>query len=374
MVQDRAEGQFGQLVVMLGFASPIAVTECIRLQRSLAEKGQFKPLGQILAERGVLTVDQIRQVLLRQGKTFLACTSCHSKFNLADPYSGDLFKCRICGSAVKVYGTPDEIEEEENDVIKEDPLVGETLASCRIQSLIGEDAVSRSYKAWQMSSQRDVVMRVLKERHARDKTLIKKFLKEAAAAAKVHHPAVAPIHDVGQAEGYFYVCHAYFEGATLREKVEEEGPLPVRQAAGIALHLIGGMRAAHKAGVVHRDIRPGTVLFPTGRPKPVLMGLGLVKRAAETSEEGDIGILHGSPEFMAPEQIQDYSSADARSDMFSLGAVFWYMLVGKSPFRGNDPVESLARNLEGRRPKLADVADGVPRQLCAIIDLSLIHI
>jgi len=367
--KNSGEEQFGQLVVTLGFASPIEVSEAIRFQRRLAEEGEEKPLGQILVERGVLSVEQVRQILLRQGKTLLVCTSCGSKFNLADPSSGDLFKCRVCGAAVDVVGSPEELQEEQE---YEDPLLGSTLAGCRIQELIGEDAISRSYKAWQVGPQRDVVMRILKERCSHDKELIKRFLKEAAAAAKVRHPAISPVYDAGQAEGYFYICHGYFEGPTLRERVESEGRLPVKLAADVTLHLVNGMLTAHKHKVIHRDIRPENVVFPGGKKRPVLLGLGLYRRVAEKAEgAAEIGVLLGSPEFMAPEQIKDYSSSDERSDIFSLGALFFYMLVGHSPFKAENPVEALARNLEGKRPRLADITDNVPKEICQIVDKML---
>jgi len=367
MKESRSEGQFGQLVVMLGFASPVAVSECVQVQKSLAEKGEKKPLGQILVEKGVLNIEQVRQVLLRQGKTLLVCTQCKSKFNLADPYSGDLFKCRICNASVNVVETPDEIEGKE----KADPLIGMTIAGCRISEQIGEDGVTRSYRAWQVSHQRDVVIRILKERFNKDKELIKQFLKRAAAGAKVRHPSVIPIHDVGQAEGYFYICHGYVEGRTLRERIEEEGRFPVRRAVANFLHIVNGVEQAHKTKTIHRDLRPGNIIYPEGKQRPVIAGFGFVKRAGERAEGGELGIMHGSPDFMAPEQIKNYSASDERSDVFSLCALLFYMLVGESPFSGDDPVEVLAANLEGRKPSLADITEGLPKRLCDIVDKGL---
>ncbi|MCX7702689.1 MAG: protein kinase [Planctomycetota bacterium] len=369
MKENRSEEQFGQLVVVLGFASPVVVSECIRVQKSLLEKGERKPLGQLLVERGILSIEQVRQVLLRQGMTLLVCKSCKSKFNLADPYSGDLFKCRICGASVYVAETPEETEEEKEK--KSDLLIGANLAGCRITEQIGEDAVTRSYKAWQQAHQCDVVMRILKDEYSKDKELIKLFLKEAAAASKVRHFAIAPIYDVGQAEGYFYVCHGYVRGENLRERMEREGRPPVRRAVANVLHITSGMALAHKTGIVHRDIQPTTIIYSENKNRPVLTGLGFIKRPSECSKFGEAGVIFSPPGFMAPEQMKAYSSADARSDVFSLCAVLFYMLVGEPPFKGDDPIEVLAANLEGRRPCLGDITDGLPRELCSLVDKGL---
>jgi|GEM_PF-1846891 len=367
MKESRSEEQFGQLVVILGFASPVIVSECIKVQKALSEKGEKKPLGQILVEKGALSVEQVRQVLLRQGMTLIFCKSCKSKFNLADPYSGDLFKCRICGAPVVVVETPEELEEEK----KTDLLTGTTLAGCRLDEQIGEDSVTRSYKAWQPAQQRDVVMRILKEEFSKDKDLIKLFLKEAATASKVHHSSLPPIYDVGQAEGYFYICHAYVEGETLRQLMEREGRPPVRRAVANILHITSGMALAHKSGVIHKDIRPGNIIYSQKKNRPLLNGLGFIKRPSECSKFGESGVLFNPPGFMAPEQMKAYSSADARSDVFSLCAVLFYMLVGEPPFKGDDPIEVLAANLEGRRPRIGDITDGLPKELCDLIDKGL---
>ena len=366
--KGNGEEQFGQLAVTLGFASPEQVSEAIRLQRRLAQEGQTKSLSRILVERGVLSVEQAKQIFFLQGKSLLVCPSCGSRFNLATSVSGDLFRCRLCGAAVNVVGSSEELQRKQKD----DPLIGLTLAGCRIQEVIEEDAISRSYKGWQVGPQRHVIMRVLKRRCLRDAELVKRFLKEAEAATKVRHPAISPVYDAGQVGGYFYSCHGYFEGPTLKERVESEGRLPIRLAAGVMLRLVNGVLTAHRHKVVHRNIRPENVVFPGAKDRPVLLGLGFYRHIARRIEDTPgVGVLLGSPEFMAPEQIENYSSSDERSDIFSLGALFFYMLVGHSPFKAENSVETLARNLKGERPHLADISDGIPEEICQIVDRML---
>ncbi|RKY19624.1 MAG: hypothetical protein DRP63_00270 [Planctomycetota bacterium] len=367
--KSNGEEQFGQLAVTLGFASPEEVTEAIRLQRRLAQQGQTKLLGQILVERGVLSVEEAKQIFVLQGRTQLLCRACRSRFNLAASVSGDLFRCRVCGAAVNVVVSPEELRQKRRS---DDPLIGLTLAGCRIQEVIDEDAISRSYKGWQMGQQRYVVMRVLKRHCLRDADLVKRFLKEAEAATKVRHPAISPVHSAGQVGGYFYSCHGYFEGPTLKERVERQERLPIKLAADVMLRLVNGVLTAHEQKVVHRNIRPENVVFPDAKDRPVLLGLGFYRHIARKIEgTPEAGVLLGSPEFMAPEQIEDYSRSDERSDMFSLGALFFYMLVGHSPFKAENSVEALARNLEGKHPHLADISDDIPEEICQIVDRML---
>lgn len=362
---ERAqEIQFGQLVIVLGFASASTVAECLNLQTAKKEQGEDRYLGDIMVERGVLSASQVRQILIRQGKTILLCRNCASRYSLTEPAAQEnLFRCPACGSPVDT--TTSEQKPAQPD---KGTLDGQSIAGCRLDALLFEDSITYAYKGWQSSANRDVVVRILKEKPAKDKEFAKRFLSEAAVAAKLRHPGIASIYDVGKCEDVFYICYAYVEGTTLEKILAIDKRFPAREAVKVALSIARALAYAHEHDVIHRNLTPVNVLF-TKQGQIVVGEIGISKRVVEAAEgTSALGVIVGSPEFMAPEQIEDYSVSDKRSDIFALGAILYKMLSGQNLFVAENPVEVLARNLEGRYRRLKEVAAEVPDELARVVE------
>ncbi|MCS7309411.1 MAG: serine/threonine protein kinase, partial [Armatimonadetes bacterium] len=154
---------------------------------------------------------------------------------------------------------------------------------------------------------------------------IQRFLREAKAAGRLSHPNIVTIHEVGVDNGRHYIVMEYLEGENLRERLQRQGAIPLKEAVDIALQVLGALEHAHRMGVVHRDIKPENIhLLPDGLVK--LTDFGIARIVFEPNITLD-GQIFGTPSYMSPEQIEG-KEIDPRTDIFSLGVVLYEMLTG----------------------------------------------
>jgi hypothetical protein len=215
---------------------------------------------------------------------------------------------------------------------------GQLLAQrYRIQRLIGRGGMGAVYLADDEVLKELVALKVISSAFAGDETaMIARFRREAAAARKVSSPAVIRIHDLGEARpGLLYLSMEYFAGRTLSEVIIQRGVVPLEDARDYLRQICEGLEAAHQAGVVHRDLKPGNVLIgERGVVKIIDFGL-----ATTTFGEGltATGAILGTPHYMAPEQVRG-KSVDARSDIYALGALAYHLVCGRPPFAGDNAI------------------------------------
>lgn len=216
---------------------------------------------------------------------------------------------------------------------------------------------------------RTVAVKVLDPALATDDAVRQRFRREAIAAAAVAHPNIVTTYDTGDDGGTAYIVMELVEGRTLREVIDEMGPLPIPMACDIAIQIADALAAAHGRGVVHRDVKPGNVLVQTdGRVKVADFGI-----AKATDEAGDLtraGMVIGTARYLAPEQV-DGSPVDDRADVYALGLVLYEMLVGQAPFEADTDVASALARLTGGPPPLAQARPGVPPGLARLVDQAL---
>jgi predicted Ser/Thr protein kinase len=217
--------------------------------------------------------------------------------------------------------------------------VGKVLAGrYRIERLLGRGGMGAVYLAKDQVLGEHVALKVISPAwHHDHEALVERFRREAAAARKVSSPNVIRIHDIGEAPGgLLYLSMEYFDGKTLAELVVGHGPLGKRDLRDIVGQVCDGLDAAHRAGVVHRDLKPQNVLVGD-RNAVKIIDFGLAKTAFAAGGLTATGLLLGTPHYMAPEQVRG-KDVDARTDIYALGALAYHTATGRPPFEGDNPI------------------------------------
>jgi serine/threonine protein kinase len=246
-----------------------------------------------------------------------------------------------------------------------DELIGKAFGPYTIVERIGEGGMAVVYKGYQESLNRYVAIKVLRDELARDQQFVNRFRREALAAAKLNHPNLLHVYDAGVAHGVYYLAMDYAPGGTLKDLMMR-GPVPPDRAASIAAQMADALEYAHRQGLVHRDVKPTNILFTAdGRPK--LTDFGIAKALYETSQLTRTGTSIGTPDYMAPEQIQG-QPVDGRTDLYSLGIVLYEMLSGRVPFRSSTPVAVLYKQVNEIPPPLRSLNVQVPTWLEAVVN------
>lgn len=251
---------------------------------------------------------------------------------------------------------------------------GTKLGPYEIVSLLGAGGMGEVYRARDTRLGRDVAIKVLPEALANDADRLRRFEQEARTIAALNHPNILGIHDIGAHDGAPFLVSEFLEGQTLREKLVS-GPLPVRRAIEYGLGIAEGLAAAHEKGIVHRDLKPENVFVTRdGRIKVLDFGLAKLVRPEEnhettvtlTSPATLPGMVMGTVGYMSPEQVRG-EPTDARSDIFSFGAVLYEMLTGKRGFKRETSAETMTAILREEPPALSDTGWQGPLELQRIL-------
>ena len=205
-----------------------------------------------------------------------------------------------------------------------------------VESVIGSGGMGVVLRGFDRELHRPVAIKMILPRLSKNGTAKQRFAREARAAATVLHPNVIGIHDIGETEGVPWFVMPLIAGPTLNTLVEHHGPLPERDIVRIGVQTAAGLAAAHSQGLVHRDVKPENVLVDNQINRVVITDFGLARR--ETDEAmTQTGFLAGSVNYMSPEQSRG-GELDARSDLFSLGGLLFYLATGEAPFRASSPM------------------------------------
>lgn len=204
------------------------------------------------------------------------------------------------------------------------------------------------YRAKHVSLDRIVALKLIRSGELASDEEVQRFHTEAAAAAALNHPGIVPIYEVGMLQGYYYYTMAYIEGQNL-SAILRDGPIEKQRALKILAKLCDAVDHAHSHGVYHRDLKPANVLIDAN-DQPIVIDFGLAK---VTSREGDLtitGQVLGTPAYMAPERAQGRATPGPAEDIYSLGAIAYYMLAGQPPFSGPTPFDVLLQVLDSEPP------------------------
>jgi Tol biopolymer transport system component len=250
---------------------------------------------------------------------------------------------------------------------------GTKLGPYEILAPLGAGGMGEVYRARDTRLNRDVAIKVLPEALANDADRLRRFEQEARTIAALNHPNILGIHDIGAHHGAPFLVSEFLEGQTLREKLVS-GPLPVRRAIEYALGMAQGLAAAHEKGIVHRDLKPENVFVTRdGRIKVLDFGLAKLVRPEENHEIAVTltdptlpGVVMGTVGYMSPEQVRG-EPIDARSDIFSFGAVLYEMLTGKRAFKRETSAETMTAILREEPPDLSGTGWQGPPELQRIL-------
>jgi len=232
-----------------------------------------------------------------------------------------------------------------------------------IVNSIGHGSMGVVYLARERALERFVAIKVLRPELALSPEGRERFRREARVAAQLSHPGILPLHAFGEVGGVWYFVMGYVRGATLAERLRMEGRLASDEARRILADLADAIDCAHRSGVIHRDIKPSNILIDADSGRAILADFGIAKIENADDRLTASGMVIGTPSFMSPEQAAGETAIDARSDIFSLGAVAYAMLSGGAPFGG----ATLARRKTHTPPDLATVSADVSPALAAIV-------
>jgi serine/threonine-protein kinase len=236
------------------------------------------------------------------------------------------------------------------------------LGQYQLKERLGAGGMGEVYLAEHRLLKRPCAVKLIHPERAGDAAALRRFEREVRATAQLTHPNTVEIYDYGHAEdGTFYYVMEYLPGLDLDDLVTRYGPVPPARAVHFLRQLCGALQEAHAAGLVHRDIKPGNVLVCRhgGRHDVAkLLDFGLVQatgaRGGDPSRLTATGAVVGTPAYMAPEQARGAEAADARSDLYSLGALGYFLLAGRPPFQGGTTLEVMLAHVQEPVPPLAN--------------------
>jgi serine/threonine protein kinase len=246
-----------------------------------------------------------------------------------------------------------------------DPLIGKEIAHCRIERKLGAGGMGAVYLARHAGLNKPVAIKVLPASLSKDPDFISRFLREARLAARLEHPNVIQVFDVGEEEGVHYISMQYVEGRSLDAVLKERKKLAVGEALAIAKRVAVALGAAHKLGIVHRDIKPANILI--SKDGVVKVGdFGLAKDQDANRSISETGQILGTPYYMSPEQAQA-EKVDARSDLYSLGATLYHMLSGRRPHEAPTPLAIVVKVIHETAPVLREADKSIPEAVSAAV-------
>jgi serine/threonine protein kinase len=254
-------------------------------------------------------------------------------------------------------------------VDQEDPLIGKELNRCTIQRKLGQGGMGAVYLAHHPGLNRPVAIKVLPGDLASKPEFKERFFREARLAARLEHPNVVQVHDVGEEQGVHYIAMQYVEGRSLDAILKDKKKLALHEALAITKRIAVALSAAAKLGIVHRDIKPHNILISKDGVVKVA-DFGLAKDEDSNRSISEPGEIMGTPYYMAPEQAKG-EKVDHRGDIYSLGATLYHMLSGRRIFDGGTPVSIVMKQINDAPIPIREIEPSVSEPVAAILEKML---
>jgi tRNA A-37 threonylcarbamoyl transferase component Bud32 len=253
-------------------------------------------------------------------------------------------------------------------------FVGTRLGTYEVLELLGRGGMAEVYKGRHPRLDRTVAIKILPASLASDADFRQRFEREAKAVAALRHPNIVQMFDFGDVEGIYYMVMEYIDGADLSDHMSESGPMALAQAHSILDDLAGALDYAHAQGLVHRDVKPSNVLLqekPDSSGKPgfsaILTDFGIAKILGSDTGATETGMMMGTLDYMAPEQIRVSRKVDGRADIYALGVMLYRMLTGELPFKGEHPSTVMLAHLQEPPPDPRALLPDLPERVALAI-------
>ncbi len=276
-----------------------------------------------------------------------ACPICEDFIDITDLEPLSLISCPACGAEVKVRGEVDHFE---------------------LKDVAGSGGMGVVYKALDTSLHRNVALKLLRKDHSDNADFIKQLETEAAITAAINHPHVVNVYSTGTDRGRFYIAMELVDKGSLDDLIRIQGTVSEAQSLEVGIHIAKGLRAAHEHGLIHRDVKPGNILFSDAHTAKIVdFGLAIFM----SQEESVRGEIWGTPYYVAPEKL-DNKPEDFRSDIYSLGATLFHALAGRPPFEAESASMVALKHLKSQPVSLQSFAPQVSSRTAYIINRTLL--
>jgi serine/threonine-protein kinase len=235
-------------------------------------------------------------------------------------------------------------------------MVGQNIGKYRVLDRVGRGGMGTVYRAIDETLHREVAIKVLNA-ELNDDAVARRFRAEAVTVARLNHPGIATVYELFQHEGEWLMVMEFVRGETLEQLVARKGVVPVPEAAELCMQVLGALAHAHSLGVVHRDLKPAN-LMATESGTVKIMDFGIA-RVAGTEHLTSAGFMMGTPAYMAPEQVLG-QDIDARTDLFAMGVVLYYLTTAKLPFKGETPIQMAQSRIHDQPTPVHQVRPELP--------------
>src|SRR5205809_420498 len=233
-----------------------------------------------------------------------------------------------------------------------------------LEEVLGHGGMAEVFLGTDRVLGRRIAVKILSDRFARDNSFVTRFRREAQSAAALNHPNVVSVFDTGSDDGTHFIVMEYVQGKTLSQMLRDGAPLMPERAVEIARGVADALSFAHRAGIVHRDVKPGNIMLTTTGDVKV-MDFGIARATSSESLTQTATVL-GTATYFSPEQAQG-DPVDARSDIYSLGVVMYEMLTGTPPFAGDTPVAIAYKHVKEDPVPPSSLNSDIPEGLNAIV-------
>ena len=254
----------------------------------------------------------------------------------------------------------------DNSPTGRDELPFTRLGHYEVVGWIGHGGMGDVYRGYERTLDRTVALKVLPAELSREPEFVRRFYAEASAAARVVHPHVIQIHFIGEDAGHHFFAMQYVDGESLDALLTRRGKLTLVETLLILEQVLSGLSAAHRQGLIHRDIKPGNILLDRVHQRALLADFGLVKSLAALEGRTATGIVMGTVDYIAPEQGRG-QPVDHRVDLYAVGVLIHQLLCGRLPFTGDSPTSVIFQHVYERPPSLCELVSDVPATLGAVV-------
>jgi len=264
-------------------------------------------------------------------------------------------------------------DEEENEEERLPDLAGTSIGKYAVVQLLGRGGMGRVYEAINPTIKKRVAIKILDPEYAKKRDTAMRFTREAQAASAAESPHIVEIFDAGfTEEGVAFIVMELLRGESLADRLKREGVLEPGEAKRIAVQIVRGLAKAHDARIVHRDLKPDNIFLVDRDPDPPFtkildFGISKIEKRPEHTTLTREGVVLGTPWYMSPEQAQGQTDVDARSDIWSVGAMLYQCLTGALPFSGNTYEQIIVRICTTDPPPISELVSGIPEDLAEIV-------